>query len=115
MAPKKKYSVSAATPKRTAAAKTKHECKSRDTKNKLKEKPAEDAPKGCRRQLTRRLTEEQTDRFVERKLSHISMSIIDTVENSEGLKLKDYIAREVRGQKKRNVRSSSEFMVKLDE
>ena len=70
--------------KRAAAPKTKHESKATDLKRPLDQQDA-DAQKGSRRALTRRLTDEQTDRFIERKLSHISISIIETVENREGV------------------------------
>jgi hypothetical protein len=66
-----------------------------------------------RRQLNRRETDVQTQRYIDRKLSHIPASIVETVENKEGLSIRDFIAREIRSHRELNGRLSSKFLVKL--
>lgn len=66
-----------------------------------------------KRPLMRRETEAQTQRFIDRKLSHVPASVLETVENCEGLKVRDYIAREVKRVRRSHGRLSSKFMVKL--
>ena len=58
-----------------------------------------DGSSAARRQLCRRESEEQTQRIMSRKLSHIPKEILDTQENSKGQKAADFILAEVRVKK----------------
>ena len=97
MAPKRKASASVvakAAPKRAARGKAKAKA-GPQAKAKASAKPAAVvSPKAeaKRRQLVRRDTEEQTQRFIERKLSHIPENIFKNVVNEEGMKVEQFIA-----------------------
>ncbi len=85
MAPKKKRAQpkTVTKSKKAAGPKSKALSKAIDLKHAL-DQPCDGSQK-TGRPLVRRYTDEQTDRFVERKLSHISTSIIDAIENTDGV------------------------------
>ena len=56
----------------------------------------EEERKPKRRQLARRDTEEQCERFVERKLSHIDNSRLKGIRNAEGQTVEQFIREELR-------------------
>lgn len=77
--------------------------------------PVLEEPRWKRRQLSRRETDEQTQRFIDRKLSHVPPAILETVQNLEGLRVRDFIKRELKRTKSVNGRLASKFMVNLYE
>ena len=60
-----------------------------------------------RRQLARRDTEEQCERFVERKLSHIDPPRLKGIRNAEGQTVEQFIRQELRTKRCKQAASAS--------
>ena len=71
---------------------------------------ATNAPK---RRVQRRDTDDQTERYIARKLGHLSEARLHSVQSKSGVSLYDYVKEEVRKKKKVRGRLGSKFTLQL--
>ena len=69
--------------------------------------------KRVRKQINRRDSDEQAERYVNRKLSHVDASRIKTLRNEDGLSIHNYVKAELKRKKCTQGRLSSTFAVQL--
>ena len=68
-----------------------------------------------RTQPDRRHTNDQAQRWIAKHLAHVPSSVLDTVENGEGLSVAAFVTREIKLRQPQKGRLSSKFKVKLYE